>query len=131
MSFNNPYALAGWSDTHGFISTTHATPLPSLESNPTFACKDLPPLDKRSRSVTEFTFTNFNTDITNCVVVGPGTNKYFDISTRDNKTAIYKSMNRAFSTIHWTSAPLVTIYHQSGSFSQLASNFLELSGDGT
>ncbi|KAF9553626.1 hypothetical protein CPC08DRAFT_223226 [Agrocybe pediades] len=122
MFGNNPFA--------------HAPPLPPWTTENmqyTQLADDLPPIENRPPSVTRFTFTRFEPDITSCVVLGPAGNKYFDINSHGYCTTILKSTpSEVCAKIFWNQNPVVeTSFHGQNVFRQLARAYLALSRDGS
>ncbi|KAF9477801.1 hypothetical protein BDN70DRAFT_945970 [Pholiota conissans] len=126
MFTNNPYAQAGWYNPQNPHSINDGPWHPNSSYPPTYGA--LPPLDDKPASVLTFTFTSFNPDLFNCVVVGPKDRKYFEVRTQDNNTIISKP-GEQFASIQWARHPTV---EARGILSrQLTKDFLKLSSDQT
>ncbi|RDB19269.1 hypothetical protein Hypma_013517 [Hypsizygus marmoreus] len=130
MFTNNPYAQGGWSNPQNPLSINNSVwgsqspPQPSVFGALPSAAPSSPP------KILTFLFVSFNPTILNCTVVGPQSQKYFDITTSSpnyGAASIFRKANQAFAIIEWHQQPTLEIY---GVISkQGAARWLELSHD--
>ncbi|KDR69073.1 hypothetical protein GALMADRAFT_77790 [Galerina marginata CBS 339.88] len=127
MNINNPYAQAGWYNPQNPHSINQ-WPWRPTSSAPTFGA--LPSFLERPTSVQKFTFTSFNPDIRNCVVLGPNDHNFFTVHTNGSITTVLKANNPSpAAVIRWVQHP--TVEAADGLAMQRANDFLKLSRDQT
>ncbi|KAF8162595.1 hypothetical protein B0H34DRAFT_650377 [Crassisporium funariophilum] len=125
MFSNNPYAQAGWHNPQNPYSINGGPWRSNTWHPPTFGA--LPAPQDNPTSVLTFEFSDFNTDILNCLVTGPSHRKFFEIrSTGPGSTSIYK-MGDSFAVIQWQRHP--TVEARGVLAQQRAGDFLKLSSD--
>ncbi|KDR69066.1 hypothetical protein GALMADRAFT_1353082 [Galerina marginata CBS 339.88] len=125
MNINNPYAQAGWYNPQNPHSINQR---PRRPNSLTATFSALPSSHYSYESVYTFTFTSFNPDIGNCVVLGPNNRISLTVRTDTSGTIISKvNQYDAVAVIRWEPHP--TVEAASLLAPQLVGDFLKLSPD--
>ncbi|KAG6915920.1 hypothetical protein DXG01_009250 [Tephrocybe rancida] len=113
MFTNNPYAQGGWYNPANPLSINNGTwgsqsaPQPSVYGALPNAIPPAPP------KILTFYFVSLRPNILNSTVIGPQSQKYFDISTSSpnvGASTVFLKSGQPFAAIEWTNQPAVEVY---------------------
>ncbi|KAG6851622.1 hypothetical protein C0991_007497 [Blastosporella zonata] len=113
MFTNNPYAQGGWYNPANPLSINNGTwgsqspPIPSIYGALPHATTPSPP------TIITFHFVSLRPNVLNSIIIGPESQKYFDVITNSpnvGASTVFKKAGQPFAMIEWTSQPMVDVY---------------------